>query len=267
MAHDLIAAYLEFLRHLGRSPRTINDRRDMLHRMHRELPMGLDLATEEELTTWIYREEWKPASQHAAHAAARSFFAWATRPGAEVLDYDPTLNLPSPSVPKGLPRPPTDEQVTRILAAPEPWRLWFRLASHQGMRCCEIVALDRRDVTEEDTRVHGKGSKVRVVPTDPQVWARVKHRSGRLVTQLTGGPATAHYLSATAAAYLDKQGLGDITNHMLRHWYATRTLEACGDLRVVQELLGHESPVSTAIYTQVTGRQKRAAVAGLPALA
>jgi integrase/recombinase XerC len=267
MAHDLIAAYLDHLRHIGRAKRTIDDRHDMLHRMHRELPMGLDLATEEELAAWIYREEWKPASRHAAHAAARSFFAWATRPGAEVLDYDPTVNLPTPRVPKGLPRPPSDEQVARILASPEPWWLWFRLASHMGMRCCEIVAVDRRDITEEDTYVHGKGAKERVVPTDPQVWARVKDRRGRLVTQLTGGRATAHYLSATAATYLDKQGLGDITNHMLRHWYATRALAGGADLRVVQELLGHETPTSTAIYTQVTGRQKRAAVTGLPAFA
>jgi integrase/recombinase XerC len=133
------------------------------------------------------------------------------------------------------------------------------------LRCCEIVALDRDDITEEDTFVHGKGAKERYVPTDPQVWRKVQPLRGRLVSRLTGGPATAHYLSQTTAAYFDGPlDMPHLTIHRLRHWYATRTLEACGDLRVVQELLGHETPVSTAIYTQVSGRQKRDAVRGLP---
>lgn len=265
MTRDLIGAYLEHLRMMGRSPRTITAYGETLIKMDQTLPTPLDRTCEEELKVWIFRSEWSQSTINQRLAIARSFFGWAV--AADLLYLDPTINLPSPMVPKGVPRPPTDEQVTEILRALDPYWLWFRLAAFQGMRCCEIVALDRRDITEQETYLHGKGAKERAVPTDPQVWAKVRqHRAGPLVTQLTGGPADAHYLSQTGAAYFDRIGMPDMTMHRLRHWFGTRTLEACDNLRTVQELLGHESPQSTAVYTKVSMRQKRAAVAGLPQL-
>jgi integrase/recombinase XerC len=266
MTRDLIGAFLEHLRMLGRSTRTITTYEEILLRLDEELPTPLDRTCEEELKVWIFRPEWSQSTKNQRLAIARSFFGWAV--AKDLLFLDPTLNLPSPMVPRGLPRPPTDAQVRRILASPDPYWLWFRLAAFQGMRCCEIVALDRRDITELDTFVHGKGSKSRYVPTDPQVWRKVEGLpAGLLVTQLTGAPADAHYLSLTAARYFDRTlHMPDVTIHRLRHWYGTRTLEACDNLRTVQELLGHSSPQSTAVYTQVAMAQKRAAVAGLPDL-
>lgn len=264
MTRDLIEDYLEYLRMKGRSTRTITTYSEILYRMDQTLPTPLDRTCEAEIKVWIFRRGWKKSTINQRLAIARSFFGWAVR--EELLYLDPTVNLPSPTVPKGVPRPPADELVAIILQSPDPYWLWFRLAAFEGMRCCEIVTLDRRDVTELDTYIHGKGAKGRIVPTDPQVWAKVRHRpAGLLVAQLTGGQADAHYLSQTAAHYFDTVlHMPEVTMHRLRHWYGTRTLEACDNLRTVQELLGHETPTSTAVYTQVAMKQKRAAVAGLP---
>lgn len=61
------------------------------------------------------------------------------------------------------------------------------------------------------------------------------------------------------------EGLGiEATAHQLRHWFGTRTYAACRDIRVVQELLGHQDPATTATYTAFSDGEAAAAVAALP---
>lgn len=266
MEHDLIERYLLHLRELNRAVTTVTTRRQMLYRLHRHLPFGLDQANEDELRAVIYRDDWDPRTQVSNLAGLRSFYGWAVR--RQELDFNPAENLARPQTDSGLPRPVTDAQLTDVLTrAAEPFRLWALLAAGEGMRCCEIAVADREHVTEDAFRVFGKGRKQRVVPTHPLVWQAVQDLPpGPLARGIGGGRATAHSVSKVAAQHFDDLGLPDVTLHRFRHWFGTSALEQCGNLRTVQELMGHASPSSTAIYTLVTSRARAKAVAGLPVL-
>src|SRR5438034_3935347 len=142
MAELLIDAYLADLRSTGQfSPRTVESYECTLRLADRELSataQGLVVACEDELRVWLYRDGWAPATRALRHAALCSFFAWATRPDRQVLDFNPMARLPRPKVPVGLPRPPTDERLRQpLVGCRDPFRTWARLAAYQGMRCCE----------------------------------------------------------------------------------------------------------------------------------
>jgi integrase/recombinase XerC len=264
---ELIERYLDHLRELNRAKTTIATRRQMLYRHDRELPLGLAEANEDELRATIYRDDWDAKTQASNLTGLRSFFGWAVR--RQELDFNPADGLIRPHIRRTLPRPPTDAQLADILdRAAEPYRLWVLLAAGEGMRCCEIAVADREHVTEGTFLVFGKGDKERMVPTHPAVWQAVRHLPpGPLARREDGGRATAHSVSKLAAVHFDDLGLPDVTLHRFRHWFGTSTLDACGNLRTVQELMGHASPTSTAVYTQVSNRARTAAVAALPVLA
>jgi integrase/recombinase XerC len=265
MPNDLITAYLDHLRMEERSPRTIEDRREILSRIDHDLPLGLDAATADELRAWIYRDGWSAQTKATYYGAVRGFFVWANDAKDPMLDFDPTDLLVRPKVVQGMPRPATDQQVEVIATrARSPYRLWGLLAAYQGLRCCEVSALDREHIAEDFTLVHGKGAKQRYVPTDPAVWAIVRDFPAGPIATGRAGRCSAYCITDRAATHFQEDLGVRTTMHPLRHWYATRTLALCGDLRKVQVLLGHSTPNSTAIYTLVTPEQLREAVRGLP---
>lgn len=267
MDHDeLIEDYLTHLRELNRQPTTITTRRQMLYKHHRRLPCGLAEANEDELRATIFRADWDVHTRVTNLSGLRSFFAWAV--GRHELDFNPMAHISRPHISRRLPRPITDEQLADVLQrAADPYRLWALLAAGEGMRCCEVSAADREHVTESAFRVYGKGGKERVVPTHPVVWQAVRQLpAGPLARNENGTRASAHSVSRLAANHFDDLGLPDVTLHRFRHWFGTSTLDACGNLRTVQELMGHASPESTAMYTAVSSRARTAAVAALPVL-
>lgn len=263
---DMIAAFEGNLRELGRADATLEAYIPTLRTMDDELPAGLVEATDAELRAWIYRPEWSKSTRALRRAAVRSFFDFATDPRRTPhLDYNPAAHLPRVHVPTGRPRPAPSAALAAILAtAPEPFRGWFLLASHAGARCIEIASGDRRDVAEEETLLHGKGDKDRLVPTHPAVWAWVQKRPpGPLAVGVDGKQLGRHQVSSRGNRQLDKLGFDWITMHQLRHWFGTEAYDASGDLAAVQELLGHASPNTTRIYVAVSRRRMTAAVLGL----
>lgn len=260
---DLIRAWLADLALRGCSPRTIRLYRVVSARAQRDLPHGMAEATPDELRSWL--ATWpSPATRRTYRGMLTSFFRWATLEGH--LDYDSTLRIPRVKTPQRLPHPATHDQVTAILnAAPEPVRTWALIAAYTGARCIEISRLDRRDITPDMVVLDGKGDKQRAVPTHPALWAALEHLPAGPVA-----PYTEHRISTLASTTI-RQLCADswrprITMHRLRSWYATTALAATGDLRAVQQLLGHASPSTTAIYAQAMPAALSRAVAGLPDL-
>lgn len=258
--HHHLTDWLDHLRRAGRSATTIETYRITLQRAAAQLPYGL-LATTDELATWIARVPGR--NTRASYAVAlRGFYRWCVRTGR--ITADPTAELAAATHQRGLPRPVQHDELAMLLTrARDPYRLWCLLAAYAGLRCCEIARLDRCDVTEQAVTVlRGKGDRPRVVPTHPQLWAAlVGHPAGPVA-----GGRSARRVSTGIARECDRVGLPAVTAHRLRHWAGTWWQAATGDVRVTQELLGHASPTTTAIYTAVSDQSRKRAVLALPAL-
>ncbi len=87
-------------------------------------------------------------------------------------------------------------------------------------------------------------------------------RTGAIFVRPRGGRFTGNRLSVVISAYLSEHGI-DATAHQCRHWFATETYAACHDIRIVQELLGHSDPSTTAGYVAYSHVDATAAVASL----
>lgn len=263
---DLIEAHVRHIQSRGFSERTIDDREEVLRRVHAALPFGLERATIEELEDWLAHPGWSAQTQATYYGHIRGFFAWACDPRRPTLDYDPSAALTRPRIPKRTPRPCTDAELAHALAnLTDSWRRCVELAAFAGLRCFEIASQRREHITEEHITVHGKGGKVAPVPTHPVIWRSVRDLPpGPVVTTMTGRPASAWYISVEGSRALRAIGLDGVTMHRFRHWLGTSTLRRGGNLRVTQELLRHESITSTAIYTAVADEERRAAIHALP---
>jgi integrase/recombinase XerC len=240
------------------APDTVRNYASALRRAHDALPAGLPLATTSELQAWISTFR-APSTRRTYRAAIRGFTRWAVRLGE--IDFDAGADLSRVRVPRGVPKPTTDEQ-TRIIVtqAEEPVRLWSILMAYAGLRCCEVALLDRDHVNEQWIEVTGKGGHQRIVPTHPLIWAAVCDLPHGLIAE----GATRQRISKRCAKEYHRLGLHLVTAHRLRHWAGTQWLAATRDLRLVQQLMGHASPSTTAGYTLVATEAMQAAVAAVP---
>jgi len=142
----------------------------------------------------------------------------------------------------------------------------FALLYGCGLRIAEALALKRSEVPAsgaiETIRVRGKGGKLRMVPVLPQVVRAIEEyialyphnlaAEGPLFVGVRGGPLSPRIVQLAMARMRGILGLPEsATPHALRHSFATHLLARGGDLRAVQELLGHASLSTTQIYTAV----------------
>lgn len=247
-----------------------------LRQLDRELPMGIERATVEELEDWLANPDFTVQSQSTYFTRITGYFRWITGPSAPArlqLDYDPSAGLRRPKVPAGVPHPVTNAELVHALAElKDPWRTFVLLAAYEGMRAGEVANAERRDVTEQRTRILGKGRKVRVLKTHFAVWESVEpFPAGRLARRITTGEeADPGYVSSRMILQFKRIGLPDVTLHRFRHWYGTMMLRpekyggAGASLRTVQENMGHASPETTARYTLVCDEERDAAIDALP---
>ncbi len=206
--------------------------------------------------------------------AVRGFHKFLLLEGA--TPDDPAGAVQPPQTPKRLPKAISVAEVERLLAATDPEtvggrrdRALLEVLYGCGARISEAVGLAADDIDEVAglVRLHGKGSKQRVVPLGSYALAavaayRVRSRpllaargrgSASLFLNARGGPLSRQSAWAALAAAAEKAGLGGrVSPHTLRHSYATHLLEGGADVRVVQELLGHASVATTQLYTKVT---------------
>lgn len=260
---DLIDAHLAHLRAAGRAATTIRKRGELLRRVDRDLPYGIDGATVEELAAWLARDQWSQAAKHNYFHHIRGYFTWATDERNPHLDYDPSASLARPRVPAGVPKPVTDDEVAAALdRSDEMWRRLVILAAYGGMRCCELATIRREHIGEQDTTIKGKGGKSRKIPTMPNVWAAVRD----LPRGPVGPSRDAQWISRNALYHFARIGLDGVTMHRFRHWYATTMLANGVDLMTVSRYLGHASTATTAGYCQITAGQRERARRALPDL-
>lgn len=269
---ELIERHLRHCRAAGLAETTVTKRGELLRRLDRQLVMGLGLSTTDELEDFLAQHA-EPQTKATYFGHIVGFFRWASDPKRPVIDYDPTSGLSRPRVPRGVPKPVTNEQVAFALNSLTcPWVQAVALAAYAGARCIEIAGLDRTDITVDSVRIKGKGGKTRILKTHSELWRLVEPLPAGPIVRRRDGSAgvNAHYVSSLARYHLTDIGLVGTTMHQFRHWYATTQLRpvkyggAGASLRTVQENLGHASVTSTAVYTLVSSEERADAIDSLP---
>ena len=203
-------------------------------------------------------------------SAWRGFYRWLGERGTSA--HNPVDSVRPPRSPKALPKALSPDEANRLLAAASEDLLEirdqaiFELFYSSGLRLAELAALDLsclEDLFAGEVRVLGKRNKTRIVPVGSKarealsLWVEQRHR-------LAGGEESALFVGQRGKRLGVRiiqlrllrrgvtQGLpGRIHPHMLRHSFASHVLQSSGDLRAVQEMLGHASIASTQVYTHL----------------
>jgi integrase/recombinase XerC len=214
----------------------------------------------------------------APRSLARVLSAW--RGFFEYLRHqtgaaNPVDGVRAPKIPKRLPQTLSpDEAVKLVTFAGEEVgdimdRAVFELLYSSGLRVSELAGLDvdAIDFNTAEARVLGKGGKTRIVPVGShalaaiQAWLplraaippNLEHPPGNALFVLPNGRRlNVRHIQLRIKALATKQGITlDLHPHMLRHSFASHVLQSSGDLRAVQEMLGHASIASTQVYTHL----------------
>ncbi|HLS29024.1 MAG TPA: site-specific tyrosine recombinase XerD [Opitutales bacterium] len=236
-------------------------------------------VTEADATDWIYslsEKEYLTSSLARKLTALRMFAQFLVR--EQIRGDDFTELISGPKLIQKLPDALSYEEVERLLKTPDERtpqglrdRAFLELFYSSGLRVSELcgLTLQQIDLEVRVLRVYGKGSKERVVPIGSKAAEALGLylEKGRpaLVGSKTG---SALFLSRRGTAisrktvwfwikkYAATAGIEKtVTPHSLRHSFATHLLAGGADLRVIQELLGHENISTTQIYTSVEGRR------------
>ena len=274
----LSACVDRFLRYLGverqLSPITLTN-------YQRQLDALIVLADEAGLKSWQQcdaaqvrsfavrsRRGLGPASLALRLSALRSFFDWMISQGE--LAANPAKGIAAPKIPRHLPKNIDVDDVNRLLDIDlnDPLavrdRAMLEVMYGAGLRLSELVNLDIKhlDLESGEVWVMGKGSKERRLPIGRNAVAWIEHwldlrglfgtDDDALFLSKLGKRISARNVQKRFAEWGIKQGLNShVHPHKLRHSFATHMLESSGDLRGVQELLGHANLSTTQIYTHL----------------
>jgi len=272
-----LTRFLDYLRTERRlSPRTLDAYRHDLEALH-------TFCTNSEITHWAdlnaHHVRAFVASRHRAGLSGRSLqrqlssiralYRYLLREGH--ANHDPAADVRAPRSGKRLPTTLDVEQIGRLVefAGDTPLdyrdRALFELCYSSGLRLAELVGLDLLDLDLSDAtvRVTGKGAKSRVVPVGRcalkalTAWIAVRgDLAGTEQQALFVSKGGRRLAPRSVQARLRTRALGQgldraVHPHMLRHSFASHLLESSGDLRAIQELLGHADIATTQIYTHL----------------
>jgi len=239
-------------------------------------PEALGRATRNDVRTFLAHVLTNGASARTSArklAALRAAYKFFTR--LALLKENPAQSVKPPRLARGLPEVLSIPEVTALVEAPDASaplgirdRAVLETLYSSGIRAAELAGLGLGDVDLHggSMRVLGKRGKERIAqlgsPAVTALRAYLAVRAGvgdaaghdRVFVNFRGGPLTTRSVQRTIDKYARQvlPGRRGISPHTLRHTFATHMLDAGADLRVVQELLGHESLSSTQIYTHVS---------------
>jgi integrase/recombinase XerC len=202
-------------------------------------------------------------------SAWRSFFNYLLRDYG--FDNNPCVGLRAPKSAKALPQALSPDQAIRMvdLPADTPAELrdkaMFELFYSSGLRLAELVNLnpEQLELNTGEVRVTGKGNRTRIVPLGGfaidalQAWLAVRAQlasadEAALFVGQRGARISPRVVQLRMKQWGIRQGItSNVHPHVLRHSFATHVLQSSGDLRAVQEMLGHASISTTQVYTHL----------------
>ncbi|MBI5786287.1 MAG: tyrosine recombinase XerC [Rhodocyclales bacterium] len=203
-------------------------------------------------------------------SAWRAYYRWLAKRGA--IAVNPCDGLKAPKRPKGLPKALSIDQSQALLDAPAETtaeirdKAMFELFYSSGLRLSELASLDLNgglDLVEGVVTVTGKRGKTRAVPLGSKAAEAIrawlacraelaKPDEAALFVGARGRRIGPRSIEQRLDLWTKRIGLGvHVHPHMLRHSFASHVLQSSGDLRAVQEMLGHASISTTQIYTHL----------------
>ena len=272
---SLIFNYLDFSENIkGLSKNTTNSYRRDLNKFSKFLKASgvsdFDSLTEEMCSAWIadlFQNNVSARSIQRHVSSAKGFFNYLKKSG--VVRNSPFELINSPKSPSHLPNILSPEEVSQLLNF-KPKNVQekrdlaiIELIYSSGLRVSETVNTNLSDFEDNKNflRVLGKGSKTRLVPVGRYAknaiedWIiernKLATKDSSLFVNLRGNRITTRSVQQRLKNIAIMQGLPPVNPHMLRHSFATHLLESSGDLRSIQELLGHSSLSTTQIYTRL----------------
>jgi integrase/recombinase XerC len=223
-----------------------------------------------QFSAFLHRKGLSSRSIQRMLSAIRSFYQYLIRQG--LADNNPAQAVQAPKAQKRLPSTLDVDQMNALLDHTQPNtfvatrdRAIMELFYSSGLRLAELAELNLRDIDFGDQLVHvtGKGQKDRVCPVGSQAikalqdWLSKRDQTGFFdqpavfITQ-QGRRLGVRSIQKRLSFWGKKHGISDhVHPHRLRHAFASHMLESSGDLRAVQELLGHADISTTQIYTHV----------------
>jgi integrase/recombinase XerC len=208
-----------------------------------------------------------PASVQRRLSACRALFRWLLKHGE--IAADPSAGLRGPKAPRKLPQVLDADEMGQLVEVPSDAPLGLRdrammeLFYSSGLRVSELCTLrwGDLDLAGGEVRVLGKGRKTRIVPVGRHArealaaWAAengAPNASRPVFPGRDGAPITPRAVQKRVRELAMRQGVWKrVHPHLLRHSFASHVLESSGDLRGVQELLGHANIATTQIYTHL----------------
>ena len=234
----------------------------------------------ERYLAWLYDRDRAKSSQARALSSLRSFFNYLLI--TDRIVASPVEFIPAPKFGRQLPDVLTTDEIDRIIASIDPStpkglrdRAMLETLYSCGLRVSELISLRMSDLFfgEGYIRVIGKGDKQRLVPVSEaardkiQRWLddrrRMRTRAGEQAVFLNnrGGALTRVMLFTIIRQAVAAAGIGKrVSPHTFRHSFATHLLEGGASIRQVQEMLGHESILTTEIYTHLYSEHLRQTV-------
>ena len=269
---DPFLSHLEVVRHL--SPHTISSYKRDLTAFFTFLKEKHDSGEEvrdHDIRGFVAQERRRGLSTRSiqrALSSIRSFFNYLL--DEEVVESNPAANISSPKSTQLLPKALDTDLVKRLLDFKPQGDIEIRdkamveLLYSSGLRLSELCSLnmDSISVRERSCRVVGKGNKTRDLPVGEKAiqslrdWLLVRKNissdsNKALFLNKNGKRISTRSVQLRLERLSKKRGLPMVNPHMLRHSFASHILESSGDLRAVQEMLGHSDIGTTQIYTKL----------------
>ena len=235
---------------------------------------GWQSVKEHDMRTFINSERRRglsPRSIQRLLSSCRTFFEYLLNEGQ--IKISPAQNISSPKLAQLLPKAMDADLVQRLLDFKPKGMTEIRdkalaeLLYSSGLRLSEICRLNLidLDLKERTCIVTGKGNKTRIVPVGRKAIQAIRdwliHRSDLIITKKTNTEAvflnikgkriSPRSIQLRLEKLCELRGIPGINPHMLRHSFASHVLESSGDLRAVQEMLGHSDIGTTQIYTKL----------------
>ena len=273
---ELLERFLDALwLEAGLSRNTLSAYRSDLEAFSAWLKASLATATREHLQAYFAEQVRKHASPRSTArllSSLRRFYRYLLR--EQLITDDPTAQIESPKLGRPLPKSLTEEQVEKLLQAPDAEtalglrdRAMLETLYATGLRVSELVGLTLQQVNLQAgvVKVIGKGDKERLVPLGEEAIEWLQHYLNEARAKLLHGQTSDALFPTARGAAMTRQAFWHnlkrytrvagiethLSPHTLRHAFATHLLNHGADLRVVQMLLGHVDLSTTQIYTQV----------------